>query len=132
MFKRFFASKRSRGRPLESLLVKNSPVVNRTHLKHRLIREGYLKNKCEWCGIGATWRGKPMTLEMDHINGDNRDNRLDNLRILCLHCHSQTPTFRRPKRKPVRKKKATNWCYVLTVGSIATSCITTAVYYFYA
>jgi hypothetical protein len=98
MFRFFLRRKPTpRGKPLETLLVKDSPVVNKTHLKKRLIKEGHLKNKCDWCGIGPKWRGRPMTLEMDHINGDNSDNRLKNLRILCLNCHSQTPTFRRPK-----------------------------------
>ena len=97
-----------RGRPLEKLLIKNSPVKNKTHLKKRLIREGRLKNRCVHCGIGPVWRGKPLTLEMDHINGDNCDNRLHNLRILCLNCHAQTPTFRRSK-KFLLKNKQQSW-----------------------
>ena len=101
---------------LDSLLIKNSPVVNRTHLKHRLLREGYLKNRCEWCGIGPKWRGKPMTLEMDHINGDNKDNRITNLRILCLHCHSQTPTFRRPKKSLATKPTVNYWNLIYGFG----------------
>ena len=87
-------------KPLEALLIKHSPVVNNTHLKKRLIREGILKNNCTGCGIGPVWRGRSLSLEMDHINGNNKDNRLENLRILCLNCHAQTNTFRRPKGKP--------------------------------
>lgn len=45
------------------------------------------------CGIGNEWNGKPLTLQLDHINGDHSDNRLENLRILCPNCHSQTSTW---------------------------------------
>ncbi|MGI5528329.1 HNH endonuclease signature motif containing protein [Streptomyces syringium] len=48
---------------------------------------------CSACGIGETWQGKRLVLEIDHINGDRLDNRADNLRYLCPSCHSQTRTF---------------------------------------
>ena len=64
-----------------------------THLKSRLFREGYKEERCEECGIDE-WNGLPIVLELDHINGDNSDNSLENLKILCPNCHSQTPTFR--------------------------------------
>jgi Zn finger protein HypA/HybF involved in hydrogenase expression len=69
------------------------------NLKNRLISEGYKKSKCEECGISETWNGKFLTLELDHIDGNNRNNSLDNLKILCPNCHSQTPTFRGRKNK---------------------------------
>ena len=64
------------------------------------IRKVILKevgNKCEECGI-IDWQGKPLTLELEHIDGDNTNNSRDNLRILCPNCHSQTDTFRNRKR----------------------------------
>ena len=64
-----------------------------SHLKLRLIREGHKEWKCEICGIDD-WLGNPITLELDHISGHRSDNSLENLRILCPNCHSQTPTFR--------------------------------------
>lgn len=60
--------------------------------KLRLLKDGYLTNRCERCGI-IDWRGKPLAIHIDHINGVKDDWRLENLRMLCPNCHSQTPTF---------------------------------------
>jgi hypothetical protein len=49
--------------------------------------------KCEECN-NSEWMNKPLTLELDHINGDFNDNSLENVRLLCPNCHSQTDTFR--------------------------------------
>ena len=57
-------------------------------LKHKL-----KEYKCESCQITDQWNGKPINLQMDHINGNRKDHRLDNLRWLCPNCHSQTDTF---------------------------------------
>lgn len=50
---------------------------------------------CEDCGTGPRWRGRPLTLEVDHINGDWSDN----LRLLCPNCHAVTDTYCRPNRR---------------------------------
>jgi hypothetical protein len=67
-------------------------------LKNRLLDEGIKLHKCEYCGI-TEWNGKPTPLELDHINGINTDNRLENLRLLCPNCHAQTDTYRGKNKK---------------------------------
>ncbi len=62
--------------------------------------------KCDVCGIGAEWQGKPMTLQLDHIDGDSDNNTVGNLRLICPNCHSQTDTFG-SKGKGNRYKKIT-------------------------
>jgi hypothetical protein len=90
------------------LLTENS-TVNRTNLKERLLENNILKNECSICGQLPIWNNKPLSLHIDHINGISDDNRLENLRILCPHCHSQTDTFagrnNKKKLKPLVKKK---------------------------
>ena len=84
--------------PLEQILVKNMPYSSQT-LKKRLIKASLKENKCECCGIGPEWNGKPLVLQLDHINGDHNDNRLENLQILCPNCHTQTETFGNKRSK---------------------------------
>ena len=77
---------------LEEILVENSSYANISRLKQRLVNEGKMEYKCQKCGI-SEWLGKPLTLQLDHINGINNDHRLTNLRFLCPNCHSQTDTY---------------------------------------
>lgn len=63
-------------------------------LRIRLIREGYKKNKCEKCGQESIWFENPLVMELNHIDGNKKNNKLENLEILCPNCHSQTFTFR--------------------------------------
>lgn len=81
----------SRQRSLEEVLVENSDY-SRSSLKRKLLKNGLLENKCSQCGL-EEWNEKPLVMILDHINGINNDNRLNNLRMLCPNCNSQTDTF---------------------------------------
>lgn len=76
----------------------NSPYrgSNQMLLK-RLVKEGHREYKCEVCGI-FEWMNNPLVLQLDHINGNNTDNQIKNLRIICPNCHTQTPTFGKRKQ----------------------------------
>ncbi|MGW8062854.1 HNH endonuclease signature motif containing protein [Streptomyces ziwulingensis] len=72
--------------------------TNRTQL-HRALTEIGVPCACETCGNTGEWRGQSLTLQIDHVNGDRRDNRRENLRYLCPNCHALTKTWCRRKRK---------------------------------
>ena len=68
-----------------------SSYVKSHLLKIKLIQDGLKKEQCELCQ-NVSWMGKKIPLELDHINGNHEDNRIENLRIICPNCHAQTPT----------------------------------------
>lgn len=101
--KKFMQVSNSKKLPLDKILTEDSEY-NRTQLKERLIQEGIKEYKCECCGI-TEWRGKPISLQLHHINGIHNDNRLFNLQILCPNCHSQTENFGTKGKGLVIKRK---------------------------
>lgn len=86
-----------KGFSLNEILSGQYPFYKTRLLKKRLIQEGIKENKCELCGQLPLWNGKPLTLHLDHIDGNNTNHRLDNLRLLCPNCHTQTSTYCRKK-----------------------------------
>lgn len=76
---------------IEFYLQKGS-AISSYKLKNKLLKEGIKEYKCESCG-NTEWLGKPIKLELHHINGDNTDNRIENLQFLCPNCHAYTDNF---------------------------------------
>lgn len=93
-------------RTLEDILVKDSTYLCTSDLKRRLLAAGLLVNRCAVCGLLPVWNSQPLVLRLDHMNGDNRDHRLDNLRLLCPNCDSQTPTFAGRNKAANRRKRS--------------------------
>lgn len=82
-------------------------IVNSTYARHnikrRILEECMIPYVCSCCGIGPEWMGKPMPLILDHINGINNDNRLENLRFVCSNCDTQLDTYKSKNRKNVER-----------------------------
>ena len=66
----------------------------RGNLKARILERGLKEYRCVICDVGPEWMGNPMPLILDHINGINNDNRLENLRFVCSNCDTQLPTYK--------------------------------------
>ncbi len=91
-------------RPLEEILVKHSDYKTGNYLKKRLIKENIFDKKCSICKL-TKWTDCDIPLELDHINGETTDNRIENLRLLCPNCHALTPTYRGKNIKIVPRVK---------------------------
>lgn len=106
----FTGSAWSRGRRIQrpSISLEHVLVADRwtsSHkLKLRLLRQGVKKAACELCGWAKRAPDGRLPLELDHINGDKNDNRLENLRVVCPNCHSLQPTHRALNKQSCRKK----------------------------
>ncbi len=77
--------------PLHDVLVEGSSY-SRGNLKRRLTTSGLLAPLCEMCGQDEHWRGRRMSLVLDHINGVSNDNRIENLRLVCANCAATLDT----------------------------------------
>lgn len=82
--------------PLEEALTSPSPYFNIGKLRQRLVNAGLKSLRCERCGI-TDWLGDRLPFELDHIDGDRTNNRLENLRMLCPNCHAQTESWCRKR-----------------------------------
>ena len=90
-------------KPLKDVMTIDSSY-NRNHLKVRLLEDGLLREVCYICGQKSVWNGKKLVLQLDHINGVYNDNRLENLRLVCPNCHSQTESFSGKCFKKIKKR----------------------------
>lgn len=87
-----------RGFSLEKIMVEDFYYPSFS-LKKRLLKTGVFKEECSNCKL-TQWLEAKIPLELDHINGNNRDNRLNNLRLLCPNCHALTETYRGKNKRP--------------------------------
>lgn len=93
-------------RTLEEILKQNTQFQS-YKLKKRLVHAGIKEEKCELCGWCERSIDGRIPLELDHINGDRYDNRIENLRILCPNCHSLQPTHRGKNIRAIRADAGT-------------------------
>ncbi|WP_078591878.1 HNH endonuclease signature motif containing protein [Streptomyces megasporus] len=101
---------KQRKSPREVLVKHEGKRRTQTHLLRRALWEIGVPEECAECGVGPSWGGKPMTLEVDHINGDWSDDRAENLRFLCPNCHAVTGTWCRGRvtaERPVEANLST-------------------------
>lgn len=105
---------RAVARPLSEVLVRDSDYP-RKNVKRRLYAEGLKEPICEMCGQGEVWRGTPMSMILDHVNGVRNDHRLENLRIVCPNCAATLPTHCGRKNRIRRARRHCQRCSALFV-----------------
>lgn len=88
---------------LEDILNGLHPQYPTSKLSKRLVSAGLKKYECESCGI-TEWNGSPISLELNHIDGNSGNHSLENLELICPNCHSQTETYRSKKITFMKKK----------------------------
>ena len=77
---------------IENIFCKDSKY-HRPNLRTAVLRFNIMEYKCSHCDNRGTWQGEELQLDLDHINGINNDNRIENLQFLCPNCHRQTKTW---------------------------------------
>ena len=78
---------------LDEILIKNSPVTQKV-LRGYIERHQVIPYRCDICGCDGKWQNGYISLELDHIDGDNTNNEISNLHYLCPNCHALTNTYR--------------------------------------
>ena len=82
-------------KPIDVYFNNKIPITS-YKLKNRILKENIKPYQCEMCNL-TTWNNKPIPLELHHINGNNNDNNLSNLMLLCPNCHALTDNYRNRK-----------------------------------
>lgn len=107
----------------EVLFRKGYLNTNTSRLKTRLVALGRRYECAEkTCGNAGIWIGKPLTLQLDHIDGDNSNNQIGNLRFLCPNCHSQTETYGGKKLHKIRPVNQCSNC-LAKIHPTSKSCV---------
>jgi len=83
--------------PIDDFFILSNKKKSSTKVKQRLLNNNIREHKCEKCNNKGEWLGNKLTIELHHLNGNNLDNRLVNLQLLCPNCHSQTFNYCRRK-----------------------------------
>ena len=91
----------------ENVFKINSSIAN-SRVRTIIERESLVPRQCAICNLADIWQDKPLKLQLDHINGINNDNRLENLRFLCPNCHTQTDTFGSKNKAHTSRQKVTD------------------------
>ena len=106
-FKRSNIGSKREVKPL-SYYLNDNVIISAFSLKNKILKEGVKEHKCENPECGLTeWLGKPIPLELHHINGNKMDNRLENLILLCPNCHALTDNFGGKNQKiNIKEKKS--------------------------
>lgn len=93
--------------PLNEILEGLHPTYATGHLKRRLLKEGIKEEVCEnlKCNVTSMWLNEYLSLHLDHIDGDCNNHKLENLRLLCPNCHTQTPTYAGKNKNKNRKNR---------------------------
>lgn len=78
---------------LEQVFIEKSPVTQKV-LRGYIERHNIIEYRCQTCGCNGNWQNGIISLQVDHKNGNNTDNRIENLRYLCPNCHALTETYR--------------------------------------
>ena len=106
----------------DNIFIKDSTACQKV-LRQYYYEGGYTEYKCSICGQPPYWNNQPLTLILDHVNGQNKDNRLENLRWVCPNCNQQLPTTG-SRNRPHKKKNRCVKCgkIISTQATYCSSC----------
>ena len=90
----------------ENVFIENSTASQKV-LREWYVKGSYTPYQCSICNLLPEWQGKPLTLILDHINGHNKDDRLENLRWVCPNCNQQLDTTNGKNISKLVKKEVT-------------------------
>ncbi len=102
-------------------LCENS-AVNSKSIKSYILKNKLLENKCALCNLLPIWNNKELILQLDHINGNHYDNRIQNLRFIWPNCHNQTETYTGQNTRNKEEKKCSDCNKILKANNTTLKC----------